>query len=177
MTAQYEGGARVRADGKGDSWANAHRLALGRGKYMMDVDGLIGIMGFAANTGEHLFLEYEPDSFENHGSVIREFSTVAMFDRKTTEAYALCDSNRRSFAWYLNICRRLSSTQCRPVRFFFVIGESVSPWTMIEIDISTGNEIGQRATLEGPETWTAFWNTAGLFALRKMLADELMLHP
>lgn len=159
-------GVKVRADGKGDAWADAHR-DLGPTFNMTDVDGMIGIVGFAANTGERLFMEYVPDDWKNRHNKIRRFATVAVFDRKATRALALDAGNRVGLAYYLNLCRCLGQTQPKAPRFFFVIGRDCPPWTMIELNINTANIVAEH---ELPSmNWRQVWNAIGLTALRQEL--------
>ena len=160
------GGVKPRFDGQGDGWAAAHR-SLGPTFNMSDVDGVVGMMGFASNTGERLFLEYVPDNYKNRQSRIRKFATVAMFDRKSSEHYANSDSNALAAAFYLDLCRRLATTQPKPPRFFYVIGQDQPPWEMIEIDINTAAEIG-RVHQDG-KNWRQVWEAVGLVALRNEL--------
>lgn len=166
-------GVKIRADGQGDAWADAHR-ALGSSFYLTDVDGMIGMVGFAANTGERLFLEYVPDNYENHRNAIRRFATVAMFDRKATRALAFHKHNRVGLAYYLDTCRRLAETQPKPPRFFFVIGRDRPPWTMIELDITTAEQIGEIEL--GAMNWRQVWNALGLTVLRAELAQWINGH-
>ncbi len=160
-------GVRVRVDGKGDAWAKAHRNELGATFNMTDVDGLVGMVGFAANTGDRLFIEYVPDNYRHRLDVIRTYATVALFDRKATRAYAFGDSNRVSLSWYLDMCRRLARTQPKPPKFLLVIGRDNPPWEMIELDITTGDPISENR-LE-VMNWKAVWRQIGLTGLR----DEL----
>ena len=159
-------GVKVRKDGKGDAWALAHRDGLGRGFYMSDVDGIVGMMGFAANTGERLFIEYKFVG-EYSSSVIKQFATVAVFDRKWSRELAFAEGNQVSTAWYLDLCRRLGKTQSKPPRFFFVIGQDRPPWTMIELDIETG-DVRQEEVLDGMN-WKVVWRAVGLSSLREQL--------
>ena len=61
MYERHSNGVKVRADGCGDAWAQAHRK-LGPTFNMQDIDALFGIMAFGQNTGDKLFLEYVPDN-------------------------------------------------------------------------------------------------------------------
>lgn len=160
-------GVRVRADGKGDAWAKAHRDQLGATFNMNDVDGLIGLVAFAANTGDRLFMEYVPDNYANRQSMVRQFATVALFDRKTSRDYALGESNRVALAWYLDLCRRLGQTQPKPPKFFLIIGRDTPPWQMIELDIETGAVISEHALTA--HKWQQVWEQVGLAALRNEL--------
>jgi len=83
MYERHSNGVRVRADGCGDAWAQAHRK-LGPTFNMQDIDALFGIMAFGQNTGDKLFLEYVPDDYRNRGKAVRDFRVIAMFDRKSS---------------------------------------------------------------------------------------------
>ena len=162
-------GVKVRADGQGDAWADSHRDFM-RSAYMLDIDGLVGFVGFAANTGEKLFIEYVPDDYSNHRSEIRTFATVAMFDRKSSRSVAFAKGNQVSRAYYLDICRKLAATQPKPPRFFYVLGRDCPPWEMVELDIETAEEIGTH-TIESLDTghWRHLWHIMGLGRLRSDL--------
>jgi len=160
-------GVRVRHDGKGDGWAKAHRSQLGPTFNMNDVDGLIGLVGFAANTGDRFFIEYVPDDYSNRLNMIRQFATVALFDRKTSRDYAFGDANRVSLSWYLDLCRRLGQTQPKPPKFFLVIGRDAPPWNLIELDINTGKEVSDHVL--PAMNWRQVWQQVGLAALRAEL--------
>jgi len=168
MREQRDGnGVRRRVDGQGDGWAKAHRDGLGATFNMNDVDGLIGMVGFAANTGDRLFMEYVPNNYANRARLIRSFATVGLFDRKSSRDYALSQSNRVALSWYLDLCRRLGQTQPIPPKFFLVIGRDQPPWEMIELDIRTG-DIAAEHTLTDMN-WKEIWQQAGLVALRNEL--------
>lgn len=157
-------GVRYRADGKGDAWAIAHR-SLGTGHQMHDVDALFGCHAFGMNTGEKLFLEYEPDHYENRSKVIRNFAVVAMFDRKTSEVAAFSSENRLSRALYLWQCRTFATRQSVQPKFFIVVGNQMPPWKMIELDIWTGERTGD-PTLVNAQNFAEVWDALGLSGLR-----------
>ena len=159
-------GVRVRVDGKGDAWAQAHRQ-LGGTFNMTDFDAVMGVQAFAANTGERLFLEYVPDNYENRLNMIREYASVAMFDRKASREYAFSRDNRVSLSWHLDHCRKLAQTQPVAPKFFLVIGRDQPPWQLIELDITTG-EIVAEHTLTNMD-WKTVWQQAGLTDLRNEL--------
>ena len=161
-----ENGVRVRADGKGDGWAKAHR-SLGQTFNMTDFDGVMGLVAYASNTGDKLFMEYVPDNYANRFKRIRQFAYVAMFDRKTTRACAFGDANTVSLSVQLDHCRRLGQTQPHDPKFFFVVGRDAPPWELIELDIQTGEECGAR-TLASLDT-RAVWEVVGLVDLRDAL--------
>lgn len=169
MYERDERGVRVRADKKGDAWANAHRDALGNKYYLQDVDAMFGYVAFGHNTGERLFLEYVPDSYENRGSWIREYGYVALFDRKTSEQAAFSSQNSLSASVYLHLCRRLAAGQPIAPRFFFVIGGQEPPWEMIEISIESGEETGQRAVIRSASDWSTIWAALGLADMRNTI--------
>lgn len=159
-------GVRVRVDGKGDGWARAHRQ-LGATFNMTDFDGVMGLVAFAANTGEKLFMEYVPDNYTNRLNLIRRYAVVAMFDRKATREYAFSDANRVSLSWHLDHCRKLAQTQPVAPKFLLVIGRDEPPWHLIELDINTGGTVGQH-TLTAMN-WRTVWEQAGLIDLRNQL--------
>jgi hypothetical protein len=172
---RLENGVKRRADGAGDAWAMAHRC-LGTGHQMNDVDAIFGFEAFGANTGEKLFLEYEPDNYENRMEVIREHAVIALFDRKTTEGAAFGGNNRRSFSLYLHICRIIAASQAYPPRFFFCIGGQSPPWCLMEIDIKTGEHVKRRDTIietTEPADWRRIWDALGLNELRLKLRSSL----
>lgn len=164
---KYVNGVKARADGQGELWANEHRAELGAQFNMNDIDGLIGLVGFAANTGNRLFVEYVPDgTFQDRFKSVRGFAVVALFDRKLSVEAAFGTSYRVSQAFYLYLCRSLSEHQPKPPKFFYVIG-SRAPYTLIELDITTGDEI-KRYYLED-NRWKDIWEATGLVELRKLL--------
>ena len=169
-------GVKVRMDGKGDSWACAHRDGLGKSYYMQDIDCLFGAMAFGHNTGEKLFLEYIPDNYQNREKVIRQFGIVSIFDRKFSEGRAFSNENSVSMALYLHICRVFRDHQSIAPKFFYVIGGQEPPWEMIEIDIETGEKTGQRETIGTQENgnikieWRDVWEALGLIKLRNEVA-------
>lgn len=163
---------KPRFDAHGDGWANAHRDCLGRGIHMNDLDAIMGILAFAKNTAEKLFLEYVPDDFENRLEAIRSFAYVALFDRKRSIDFALSDSNRVSLALYLHDCRVHATVQPVGPRFFFVIGTQYPPWTMHEINIENGQIIGNEiliTTNTDKILWHRIWEEVGLIKLRNEL--------
>lgn len=168
-------GVLERTDGKGDPWSNAHRDALGRPFYMADIDGYFGFVAFAGNTGEKLFLEYEPDSIGNKDSTMRHFAIVAMFDRKSSEGAAFSGKNSLGSNFYRFICRTFASFQPVGPRFFFVIGGDVPPWTMIELNLRSGREIG-RCILSG-SNWSEVWIATGLARERDVLQRWIRSEP
>lgn len=161
---------KPRYDGKGDGWANAHR-DLGPTFNMNDADALMGVVSFAWNTGERLFIEDVPDNYINRYSSIREFAYVALFDRKTNLDFALSNENAVSRAMYLHLCRIISAYQPLPPRFFFVIGGQCPPWEMHEIAIDSSEPKGDAIILpcRDGSIWRSVWETCGLKSLR----DEL----
>ena len=168
MYKRLTNGTKERSDGKGDAWANAHRSALPRDVYMQDVDGLFGFLGFGMNTAERLFVEIEPDDFRQSRTVIRDFATLAFFDRKRTLETALHEQNRVSLAYYLALCRKLGMTQAFPPRFFFIIGEQAPPWNMYEINIATGHLLSDTPVLTVHQAeWSRIWHLLGLDTMRQ----------
>jgi len=168
-------GVRIRRDGAGDGWAQAHRGHLGSSRYLQDVDALFGATVFGHNTADRLFLEYEPDDYQKRRSVLRRFAVVAMFDRKASHAAAFHEGNRLALAVYLYLCRTLAEHQPRPPKFFFVTGGQAPPWNMIEIDIEAGPEPRELRvlTLDSAD-WPTVWETLGLTALRNELRSWIL---
>ena len=160
-------GVLARADGGGDTWADEHRRALPHQCLMQDLDAVVGAMAFGTNGVDRLFTEYVPDGFEHHNEIIRRFGVVALFDRKQT-MQACVDSVSLSF--YLYLAQTVSAVQPIPARFFFVVGKD-APWTMIEIDISTGERIG--TTEMAGTDWVATWERIGLLQARQSLSAWL----
>lgn len=161
-------GVKVRVDGRGDSWANEHRHQLGNEALMQDLDAMFGFTAFGHNTGERLFLEYVPDSFQNRCSSMRNFGVVALFDRKSTENAAFSSKNALSSNFYRFLCRTIATVQPIPPRFFFVIGGQEPPWMMIEVDICTGQETGNRVEVNS-SNFRTLWESLGLGCARKVL--------
>ena len=159
---------RPRLDGRGDGWANGHRNALGNESYLQDIDGYFGMLGFTANTGDRLFLEYVPDSYKNRESAIREFGLVAMFDRKRDLQAMHSPKVVLSKAVYLWFCRKIGLSQPVMPRFFYVLGTAEhGPWTLVECDIWTGNEIREFTLTEN--FWKSIWDKIGLEEARRKI--------
>jgi hypothetical protein len=167
-------GVKVRADGGGDGWANAHRHNLPHNIYFNDLDCVFGFCAFGHNTANALFYEYVPDAYRNRKSAIRRFGYVALFDRKKTmdAAFNCTDPHAKvSLASYLHMCRVLSGAQPVPARFFYVVGANTPPWDMVEIDTQSGERtggdvvIGQNTAVE----WNTVWGVLGLLEAREQL--------
>ena len=161
-------GVKVRVDGKGDAWSNAHRIQLGNDALMQDLDAVFGFTAFGHNTGERLFLEYVPDSWENRCNSMRNFGIVALFDRKASIGAAFSNKNALSSNFYRFLCRTVAMAQPIPPRFFYVIGGQEPPWLMIEVDINTGLEVGARVELKNSNFKTV-WESLGLGQARNVL--------
>ena len=168
QTARNPRGVKERLNGAGDAWANQHRESLGSNFYLQDVDAMFGTVVFGHNTGERLFLEYVPDSYENRQNIVREFGVVAVFDRKSSRSAAFGNHNRVSTALYLWMCRTLGKAQSINPKFFFVIGGQSPSWEMVEIDIDTGEEL--RMMEVGTSSWRQIWHALGLLKLRNEIA-------
>lgn len=166
-------GARARIDGGGDAWADEHRHGLGMSFLMSDLDAIFGTVVFGQNTGDRLFIEYVPDDYVNRFKAVREFGLVAMFDRKRSINAAFDQRNKLSTAVYLWICRKLGSGQAKRPKFFFVIGDQVPPWQMVEIDIMNGEPTGVEATITNREDWVSIWEHLGLASLRREIAMRI----
>lgn len=143
---------RTRHDGGGDGWAEGHRR-LG-GCYMCDIDGLAAQVLIRGE--DALFAEYVADGRRHQR--IRDHSVLAIFDRKSSEPTSL---SRYSTAFLLWLCRTIAAGQGAPVRFFFVVGTS-APWTLIELDTVTGDEISRTVQ----SSWRPVWHSLGLLSDR-----------
>jgi len=166
-------GVRIRADGKGDGWANAHRHELPERFHFNDFDGLIGKLTFAQNGQDTLFAEYVCDSYKNRDKTIRQFGYVALFDRKRSDFAA--NNSVLSTAVYLDACRKLSFGQPFPCRFFYVIGPNDGPWILSEKDINTGDTLADSNLCDGE--WEQLWMALGLTASRNALEKWLRCLP
>jgi hypothetical protein len=167
---RQDNGVRARHDGLGDPWADQHRKALGKKFYLQDIDGYFGFVAFCGNTGDKLFMEHQPDDYANKDNSAREFAVVALFDRKQTE-HAVTES-RLSSNFYRWLCRSLQQRQPVGPRFFYVVGGSAPPWTMLEMNVTDGREIG-RHTLNSMN-WREIWETTGLAEERRLLRQWLL---
>ena len=157
-------GVLARVDGGGDTWAGEHRQALSNQYFLQDLDAVAGVMAFGTNGVDRLFTEYEPDSYRNHDKLVRKFGVVALFDRKAT--LPACDRSVVSTAFYLHMARTFSLNQPIPVRFFYVVGQQ-EPWTLVEVDITTGERLGTTELANG--TWRRAWGYLGLLNAREVL--------
>lgn len=176
---RLENGVKQRMDGGGDSFGNAHREALGNWAYMQDFDSIFGFEAFAKNTSDLLFTEYEPDQYKNSGNLIRNFATIALFDRKkhfNLAERALQCSRPVLTAYYLHQCRLNASVQPIPPRFFFCV-DIDEGWQLLEVDINTGEKIGPRhghhITRENMDyVWTAIGLRDAHCGVRKWLQNR-----
>jgi hypothetical protein len=166
-----DGGVRLRADGKGDGWAEHHRNQQCQW-HMQDVDGLFAASFFGKRTDDRLFAEYAADNYENRGKIIRRFAMVALFDRKETEPAAFSNENHLSLAVYLHMCRVFRDAQSQGPRFFYVVGGNAPPWEMIEMDIDDGTIMRPSTTLDNG-SWEPMWKALGLLELRQALTKWL----
>lgn len=167
VSERHDNGSRRRRDGAGDSWANEHRIELGRTYYLNDFDAFMGNIAFAKTGAEELFAEYVPDHYRNKGKVIRRFATVALFDRKKSMASVHGIINDVQLAYYLDLCRVIGQTQPYQPRFFFVVGQE-SPWQMVEVSTENG-ELSKTIHTYGKGEWNRVWEIAGLKAMRDRL--------
>ena len=155
---------RPRIDSQGDRFANEHRR-LGTADYMNDFDVMVGSMDFAKHTENTMFAEYEPDPVGNKGSVVRQFATVAIFDRKGHHG---CCTMNIATKYQLSVCRTLSAMQPVPVRFFWVI-DVAQGWEMQELCIQTGDRLGTRKLPRDASLWRTIWDEVGLSGNRATL--------
>lgn len=171
---RYPNGVRERADGLGDSWANMHR-ELPRNLYMTDFDAMLGMIAFGQNGGDTLFAEYALDKFANSGKLIRSFGLVAIMERKRTPFAARSHGSPHAVGFHLHTCRLYAEKQPVKPRFFFVFGET-EPFTMQELDIATGEEIGVPVVLPHAATgWVDVWRALGLMQAHQQLTQWLAL--
>lgn len=172
---RQDNGVKVRADGKGDGWANEHREELGHHFYMQDVDCAFGVMGFGHNTADALFLEFVPDDYRNRQKAIRTFGVVGFFDRKSS--FGACTSTRNllSKGVYLHMARCVAHQQSVAPKFFYVVGDNNPPWYMREVDIYTGEWAAPAVEVTSGE-WKKVWEQLGLLELRNEISKSLMIH-
>jgi hypothetical protein len=184
MSDRLPNGVKRRMDGEGDGWAAAHRSLDDAGDIngikdigfpMNDVDVMFGFQAFGMNTGDKLFVEYQPDGWPNRSKFIRQFAVVALFDRKFTENAAFSSANRVSTAYHLWICRTFATCQAYPPRFFYSIGGQTPPWVMVELDITTGQRCGRNTIIKTAShaEWIDIWDRLGLVDLRLALRAAL----
>lgn len=159
-------GNRARVDKQGDLWANDHRAELAN-YFMSDVDALFGIEAWGAQTGDKLFMEYEPDAWENRRSSIRSFGVVAMFDRKASWGSIAKAGSFTSTPLYLWMCRVFRGHQGIAPKFFYVCGTR-APWRMQEVDIDTGEAVGDEVLVDSGR-WGVVWRALGLSDLRDQI--------
>jgi hypothetical protein len=150
---QLNNGVKVRNFGTGDSWSNQHRKSLPKKYLLSDIDGIIGLVQSSENK---LFMSFVPDN--QFGKIIRDFGISALYDRKDSEA--AIDETALSTSLYLHLARSLAQTQPIAPKFFYVVG-TCSPWTMIEVDITSGKKTGVKAEV-AQDDWTTFWDTLGI---------------
>lgn len=162
-----DNGVKIRSDGAGDGWADAHRSELPKCCHFGDFDGIVGKINFVQNGQEKLFVEYVCDPYVNAGKLIRKFGYLALFDRKANERVAFGSQGSLGTAVYLETCRRLSAGQPIPCRFFFVIGTNEGPWTIAELDTATGERLNSNEIIEGQ--WKDLWTSLGLWVGRQQL--------
>jgi len=159
---------RSRIDGQGDSFGNAHR-SLGSEYYMNDFDVLVGSLDFAKHTENSLFAEYEPDPVCNKNNLIRQFGTIAIFDRKGH--WGACSMNIAT-KYQLQVCRALSECQPVPVRFFWVV-DVENGYAMQEICTTTGERLDSRILPLDGSLWSNIWKEVGLYGNRIRLREWL----
>lgn len=175
MSERRENGVRARTDGRGDGWAEAHR-ELGPQNYMQDVDGFFGMLAFAQNSAERLFVEFTADAFGNRGAIARRFAVIALFDRKRSIDAVRGEQTALSAQFYRWLCREVGTRQPKRPRFFYVVGSDAPPWTMLEVDIDTGERTELPRIIRRPDM-RDIWNAIGLSALRAELAAWLLAPP
>lgn len=167
-----ERGVRRRMQGGGDAWAHWHRENVPIQCWMTDFDCVVGTVYFARNYEDALFAEIAGDPHPE--KLRREFAVVAVFERKATEEAAFSPKAVVSCAFQLHFCRVYANWQPSkfPPRFFFVIGGDSAPWTMIELDIWTGERVGVPLKIKNGNG-EQIWRSLGLLDLRKDLDEWL----
>ena len=171
MAERMRNGVKSRFDGGGDKWANEHRVRLWRDDYMQDIDAIFGMEIFGKNTADRLFAEYVPLGHEDHNRLQRRFGLVALFDRKISEFAAFHKGSKMSLDLYLWLCRIIGSTQSIDPKFFYVCGNNEMPWTMIEIDIHTGNRTGEPHVITCEQEWRRVWSALGIREIRRRVSE------
>ena len=164
-------GVRRRVLLGGDAWAQWHRDHVPISCWMVDLDCVVGTVYFARNYENALFAEIACD--QHREKLRREFAIVAVFERKATEDAAFAPQAVVSCAFQLHLCRVYANWQPSkfPPRFFYVIGNA-APWTMIELDIYTGERTGVPIKIKNGNG-EQIWRSLGLLDLRKDLDEWL----
>tara|TARA_R110000824_G_scaffold170544_1_gene347926 strand:+ start:779 stop:1267 length:489 start_codon:yes stop_codon:yes gene_type:complete len=144
---------------------------------MNDFDVLVGSLDFAKHTEDRLFAEYEPDPVRNKNNPIRQFGTIALFDRKSH--WGACSLNIAT-KYQLHICRALSELQPVPVRFFWVVeieldhfGFLGGGYAMQEVSTTTGERLECRTLPLDGSLWSKIWEEVGLYGNRTRLREWL----
>lgn len=173
---RLDNGSKARMDHGGDAWANEHRSGLPRFCYMTDFDAICGSMAFQVSSANKMFVENVVLADQKSNTLVRSYATVALFERKATLFAAEDPRNAFQTAYYLDLCRKIALQQSEPPRFFFAIGTQEPPWTMIEIDIVTGERIPGHFVVasNGINGWEPMWRAAGLFSLRERLRTSII---
>jgi hypothetical protein len=168
-------GVALRRDGAGDVWAQQHRQKLGRDAYVRDGDQSHRV-SLEIECGENrLFMEMAFDSYKNRGRLIRRCGTVARVDRKATveAAQRALDNGEPTIAHMLSDCRADREMQDGiGGRAFLVCGNGY-PFTYIELDPFTGNEL-QRKECRKESSWVELYDELGMTEDRRRLEHWLL---
>lgn len=166
-------GVAKRRDGRGDPWANGHRL-LGSGWNMRDGDEVHRVTFEIERCENTVFREIGFDSYSNRGRLIRRCGTVARVDRKKSVRWAedQIASGDPALAHMLQECRNDKACQGGiGGRAILVCGEDY-PYVYIELDPFDGKEI-QRGQLLDASGWSDFYSSFGLAKERICLENWL----
>lgn len=155
---------RPRIDGRGDDFANAHRLAH-RDLYFTDVDARIELWGQLAIHGEDQeFFEY---CIASNGQRI-ETAIVAWFDRKKPR-FDWCEQNEvmmRTRHPFMGLCRDLGRVYPVTPRFFWICGSS-GPWDLVEWNPMNG--LRMRTQLLQTDSINEAWKELELLSDRRIM--------
>lgn len=180
---RLDNGARARMDGKGTSWSNGHRNLdeLGGMSYLMDdIDTYSWVGGpvspssgipWVEDSEDHLFMEYEPDSFDRFNQPDRKFGLVAIFDHKVSEKSATLPRSVLSSNFQRFVCRAFARSQPVAPGFFYVIGpkDKPGPWELIRVNLKTGVWEQRWTITDTKARWQEVWQAAGLAQARNKL--------
>ena len=156
-------GVAIRRDGRGDRWAKEHRNNLGKEWYMRDADEIHRCSWEIDRRENNHFVEMVFDSVRNKGKLIRSCGTLLRCERKASVQLAEDEIKNGSvcIAHLLQECRNDRAMQNGlGGRAFLVCGESY-PFTYIELDPETGNEL-RRVVVASAADWITVYRQLGL---------------
>jgi hypothetical protein len=165
--ARLANGVRVRLDGRGDNFANAHRKGQ-RDLYGMDVDAYATLELVVGDGEDRIFAEY---CLHGNGPVT-ESAFVAFFDRKKMRGkQCIADAGQmaRRAPW-LGLCRDLAVSYPVTPRLFWICGQG-APWDFIEWDVRSGERL--RWWLLESDDITQEWRNIDLLRDRETLVKWL----